>query len=135
MFKVWDPRALDLYVQHGLRSLEDEKGQVIGYTLAMSKWTEAALFGSSMIGIFGSAALEEGRYKGKIHIYGAGQGPVPKTVFGYLAKVLEEKYGGSTEQLDCGHLVVQERPEYIAKEVGERFVKMLTSSGRGEARL
>ena len=109
-FKVWDPRALDLYCAEGLR--EREAG---GVELKCSPAAEAAIF--SHTGGFDVFQTLSG-LSARVLLVWASQGNFPRAVFEQLVATMDN---ARLETLDAGHLIPMEAPDSVA-EVLERFL-------------
>ena len=123
-FQAWHHDTLESYVRHGLRRLNTSDW----VTLATSKWSEAALFATHM-GVFSLAALRYGDYRGKIHHLYASE-----TVQGQqdtdAINAAIARFGGQSEQLRGGHLLVQEQPELVGRKIAQALLQMLCSDQR-----
>lgn len=104
MFRSWAPRALDLYVEHGLRERDD--GQV---ELCCPPEVEAAVFAmSSSLDPF----VECTGLQTPTLVVAAERGVFPVEVFHELARRLAK---GRALVVDAGHLMPMEEPERAAE--------------------
>lgn len=90
----------------------------------MSKWSEAAFFATSALGVFGLAALKHGKFKGKVHHFVMTQTVQSEKDTQAIAACIEEKYAGKTEVLQGDHLVVQQQPQLIGERLAKALVNM-----------
>lgn len=105
-FAEWDPRALTLYLEEGLRDRGD--GQV---ELKCSPEVEAAIFeGGGGFDVFAIA----GRVHAPTLILWASRGNFPRSVYELLAARIPD---ARVEDVDAGHLVTMERPALVSEAV------------------
>jgi pimeloyl-ACP methyl ester carboxylesterase len=98
-----DPRAIDLYVQDGLRLLDD--GSV---ELACTGATEAAIFGHA--GSVDVGTLARGLVPSTLFLW-AEDGDFPRPLYEALAASMRD---GRVEAVPTTHLVPLERPDLVA---------------------
>jgi pimeloyl-ACP methyl ester carboxylesterase len=110
-FAAWDPRALDLYVEEGLRRRED--GQ---FELKCEPEVEATVFESS--GAFDIFALAPAVTAPTLILW-ASRRSFPRAIHEALAGRMQR---AQIETLDVGHLIPMERPELVS-EAALRFAK------------
>lgn len=116
-FAEWDPRALELYVQEGLRERPD--GQ---FELKCPPEVEAAIFSAGSA--FDLFELAPGIDVPARILWAAG-GNFPREVHESLAACMAK---GSVEPIEAGHLAPMERPDLVVEAV-QRFVREV-SGGR-----
>lgn len=111
LFSQFDKRALQAYVEYG--TMEDEDGNV---TLVTDKLQEAAVFADDLAFFEGSSAIAELSTKIKVLVVLASK-PGPITA------VRDEKEkeaifkGTQVEEINSGHLIVQEVPNKLSKVI------------------
>jgi len=106
MFAAWDPRALDLYIEHGMANRED--GQV---ELKCPGIVEATVFESSRgLDVYGIA---EGSTV-PTRILWASRGQFPRITFEQLAARMQN---ADVRDLAAGHLAVMEEPDLVYQAV------------------
>ncbi len=105
-FAAWDPRALDLYVDEGLRERADGKLE-----LKCSPEVEAAIFGAS--GAFDVFELAPAVTAPTLFLWAA-RGSFPRPVHEALAERMPR---ARLEAVDAGHLIPMERPDLVAEAV------------------
>ncbi len=110
-FSAWDPRALDLYVEEGLRMRAD--GQV---ELKCAPEVEARIFEAS--GAFDLLALAPA-VKAPVLVLWAARNSFPRFLHETLVKRMQR---ARLEDVDAGHLLPMERPELVSEAV-LRFAK------------
>lgn len=110
-FAAWDPRALALYLEEGLRERPD--GQV---ELKCAPEVEAAIFeGGGGFDVFSLAAS----VTAPVLILWAARGNFPRPVYEALTARIPD---ARIEDVDAGHLVTMERPTLVSDAV-LRFVE------------
>ena len=110
-FAAWDPRALDLYVEEGLRRREDGR-----FELKCEPDVEATVFDSS--GAFDIFALAPAVTAPTLILW-ASRGNFPRLIYEALAGRMQRAH---VEAVDAGHLIPMERPELVS-EAALRFAK------------
>jgi pimeloyl-ACP methyl ester carboxylesterase len=106
LFAPWLPRALDLYVEHGLRERAD--GQV---ELKCPPEIEAAIFSES--GGLDLLALARRVRAPSIWLW-ATRGAFPRALYERIAGLMS---GATIVDADSGHLIPMERPELVIQAV------------------
>jgi len=106
LFESWDPRALDLYLQEGMRDRED--GQV---ELKCLPEVEARIFEAP--GKLDNAAAAA-RLTIPAKLIWASRGNFPRSVYETIVGHMSD---GTIEEMDAGHLVPMEEPERVADAV------------------
>lgn len=119
-FQVWHTDSLASYARFGLRPIVSATESWV--TLSTSKWTEAALFAAHM-GVWALAALRFGSFKGKIHHFYMQQTVQSSQDTDAINDAIA-RFGGRSEELPGGHLVVQEQPELIGRKIAEALRRM-----------
>ena len=106
LFEAWEPRAIDLYVDEALRDCPDG-----GVELKCSPEVESSIFGGpSSLDIHGEAA----RLETPTLLLWARAGNFEREVFDALAARMLE---GRVEDVDAGHLIPMEKPEWVVAQV------------------
>jgi hypothetical protein len=116
--KAWDPRILELHVQHNLVPLPSSPNGT-EVTLAMSKFREAAAFANSWSGAIGRAAGRERKHATKIHtvvMTESNLGNAEQREI-QLREIASWGAGHSAAELKAGHLIAQEHPEMLGESV------------------
>ena len=106
LFAHWRPRALDLYVEHGLRELAD--GQV---ELRCPAEIEATIFSEG--GGLDLEALARRVQAPSIWLW-ATRGAFPRPLYERIAGLMR---GATLVDADSGHLIPMERPELVIQAV------------------
>lgn len=110
LFADWTPRALDLYVEEGLR--DRANGEV---ELKCSGEVEAHVFGSgNTLDIFAEAP----RVEAPVRILWAERGSFPLETYESLVSTMQD---ASIEPVDAGHLVPMERPDIVVDAIDALF--------------
>jgi pimeloyl-ACP methyl ester carboxylesterase len=107
LFRHWQPAALDLYVEHGLRQRADGRVE-----LKCPGAVEAAIFGSSS-GL-DVDALARRAAAVPATVLRAHHGDFPRAVFERVFALMPE---ARVLDADAGHLIPMERPELVAAAV------------------
>jgi pimeloyl-ACP methyl ester carboxylesterase len=105
-FAAWDPRALDLYAQEGLRDRAD--GQV---ELKCAPEVEATVFEAS--GAFDIFTLAPAVTAPTLFLW-ASRGDFPRDVHEALAQRMPH---ARVEAVEAGHLIPMERPDLVSEAV------------------
>jgi pimeloyl-ACP methyl ester carboxylesterase len=103
LFRHWAPRALDLYVVHGLRERADGRVE-----LKCPGAVEATIFSNAHLDVF---TLAE-RVQTPTLVLWARDGDFPRAVHERLAASLPH---GRLQTLEAGHLAVMERPDLVVE--------------------
>lgn len=106
LFQPWQPAALDLYIEYGLRERPD--GQL---ELKCPGTVEAAIFGAS--GGLDVASLAR-RVTAATTVLWATRGDFPRAVY---ERVFGAMPAARIVAVDAGHLVPMEAPELVVREV------------------
>jgi pimeloyl-ACP methyl ester carboxylesterase len=110
LFADWTPRALDLYVEEGLR--DRANGEV---ELKCSGEVEAHIFGSGhTLDIFDAAP----RVEAPVRILWAQRGSFPLEIYHGLVSTMR---AASIETVDAGHLVPMEQPDIVVDAIEADF--------------
>jgi pimeloyl-ACP methyl ester carboxylesterase len=106
LFQDWDPRALDLYVEEGLRQRADGRVE-----LKCAGEVEAAIFA-------GNQSLDPGAEASAVRVPAlflrAGRGNFPRRLYQQL---VDRMQGAVIEEVDAGHLAPMERPDLVIEAV------------------
>ncbi|KAK0447925.1 Alpha/beta hydrolase fold-1 [Desarmillaria tabescens] len=111
-WNMWDPRILDIYVEHGLRP-DTSNG---GVRLKCPPRHEAYPFVNIQEAVFPIAELERVKGKLAVHlVYGEREEMISREKQEALQKV--GKITSVTQIPDAGHLVVQEAPDLLGDAI------------------
>lgn len=130
---------VDLYARFAVRPIfpavspwqdaQPDPSQAIAWTLAMSKWSEAAYFATSALGAFGVASLKYGCFNGKIHHFVMTDSVQDKKDTQAISDALAQ-HGGKTETLQGDHLVVQQQPGLIGERTAQVVLSLLGQASK-----
>jgi pimeloyl-ACP methyl ester carboxylesterase len=108
MFASWDPRALDLYLEFGVRDRADGNVEV-----KCPGWVEAAIFETG-------DRLDPLQIARDVPVptrmLWATRGNFPRFIFESVADALPD---GDVRDIDAGHLATMERPDLVTQAVRE----------------
>jgi pimeloyl-ACP methyl ester carboxylesterase len=123
LYAMWDPRILDLYVAHGLRTHSGAKFKppfgFRGVATALTREHEAASFRSDELVVDGLEAYTILTQQMPIHVIWGTYNDIATPA---LQDLLSDRSAGRTPASvrsleDCGHLAVQQKPEAVADAI------------------
>ncbi|KAK0544859.1 hypothetical protein OC845_005389 [Tilletia horrida] len=133
-FTAWVPKALDLFVRFGLRTVKRGGGLDSPHTLSMSKWSEAEAFKNNWQARYTWGALERNRGRGTapLHLLAMSKSAdfgiygETNTADRIRALVKSQSESSTEKVLEGGHLIVQQNPDQLAEEVQKILVPVQT---------